>query len=61
MIVISFSFTKIFAYTVLTKEAESQSIILSEKSTLENDKTLWYYLYFKVQNSINMAYHYIRK
>lgn len=40
MIVSSFSFTKIFAYTVLTKEAESQSIILSEKSTLENDKTL---------------------
>jgi len=40
MIVSSFSFTKIFAYTVLTKEAEPQSIILSEKSTLENDKTL---------------------
>lgn len=61
MIVSSFSFTKIFAYIVLTKEAESQSIILSEKSTLENDKTLWYYLYFKVQNSIYMAYHYICK
>lgn len=40
MIVTSFSFTKIFVYIVLTKEAESQSIILSENSTLENDRTL---------------------